>query len=97
MRVNKLFTGFKIEERILKNRFIVAPMSRASADIMGIPNLKMQMYYHALAKGGFSAIITEGTYTDNVSSQALLLQPGIVSSKQIDAWKSITEAPLQTV
>lgn len=90
MRVNNLFIGFKIGERILKNRFIVAPMSRASADMMGIPTLEMQAYYHALAKGGFSAIITEGTYTDNVSSRALLLQPGIVSSKQIDAWKSIT-------
>ncbi|MEO6869693.1 MAG: NADH:flavin oxidoreductase [Ginsengibacter sp.] len=90
MRENNLFSSFKIGERILKNRFIVAPMTRASADSMGIPSLKMQAYYHAFANGGFSAIITEGTYTDNVNSQALLLQPGIVSSKQIDAWKGIT-------
>ena len=75
----------------MRNRFIVAPMTRDSATDEGVPTAAMQEYYEAMAKGGFAAIITEGTYTDTFSSKALPNQPGIVTKDQILAWKIITD------
>ncbi|TWF35737.1 2,4-dienoyl-CoA reductase-like NADH-dependent reductase (Old Yellow Enzyme family) [Chitinophaga polysaccharea] len=72
-----------------KNRAVVAPMSRASATLQGVPTGAMQAYYEKFAVGGFGIIITEGLYTDTLASQAYPHQPGIVTPAQIAGWRAI--------
>jgi 2,4-dienoyl-CoA reductase-like NADH-dependent reductase (Old Yellow Enzyme family) len=50
----------------------------------------MQTYYEAFALGGFSLIITEGIYTDDVAAQAYPQQPGLVTTAQQQGWKQVT-------
>jgi len=49
----------------------------------------MQRYYGAFAKGGFSVVITEGTYTDTDASQGYDRQPGIATQAQAEAWRPV--------
>lgn len=77
--------------RTLKNRFTVAPMTRRSATASGVPTDAMADYYAAFARGGFSMIITEGTYTDDLFSRTDDHQPGLVNDAQQTGWKWITD------
>ncbi|MET9337777.1 NADH:flavin oxidoreductase [Nonomuraea sp. NPDC003804] len=76
----------------LTNRLAVSPMSRVSAAPDGTPTAEMTDYYRAYAQGGFSLVITEGTYTDTRYSQGYPNQPGIVSDRHVAAWREITDA-----
>lgn len=87
----KLFDFFSINDRSLKNRAVVAPMTRRSATASGVPTNEMEQYYSAFASGGFGLIITEGTYTDNLYSQTDFNQPGITNDAQQKAWSQIVE------
>ncbi|WP_433830487.1 NADH:flavin oxidoreductase [Flavobacterium anhuiense] len=86
------FAPHSIGKLHLKNRFALAPMTRISASIDGIPSEKMLQYYKSFAEGGFGLIITEGTYIDDKYSQTYQYQPGIVFEKHIEGWKKIQEA-----
>jgi 2,4-dienoyl-CoA reductase-like NADH-dependent reductase (Old Yellow Enzyme family) len=86
-----IFSSFKLGRYQLKNRLAVTPMSRVSASVDGVPTSNMQIYYEAFALGGFSMIISEGIYTDAIAAQSYPLQPGLVTSAQIQGWKQITK------
>ncbi|HVI47465.1 MAG TPA: NADH:flavin oxidoreductase [Chitinophaga sp.] len=75
----------------LKNRLVIAPMSRVSATSEGLATAEMGNYYAAFAKGGFSMIITEGNYTDEIASKGYPHQPGLISSVHAAAWKPVVE------
>lgn len=75
----------------IKNRFVVAPMTRVSANLQGIPSEEMQDYYTAFAQGGFGGIITEGIYTDDLYSKSYPNQPGLVNTEQVNGWKKIVK------
>ncbi len=76
----------------LKNRIAVAPLSRVSTRGDGIPTKQMAQYYATYAQGGFSLIISEGTYTDLAYSQGYPHQPGIATESQIQGWQKVTNA-----
>lgn len=88
---NILFEPVSIQGHILKNRFTVAPMTRRSATTSGVPTEEMAGYYAAFAKGGFSLIITEGTYTDDLFSKTDDHQPGLVTKEQLEGWRMVTD------
>lgn len=73
------------------NRFVLAPMTRTSAEIDGRPNALMADHYEAYARGGFGLVIAEGTYTDDKASQGYGNQPGIINDAQIEGWKAIVD------
>ena len=75
----------------LKNRLVIAPMSRISASVEGLATGEMADYYTAFAKGGFSMIITEGNYTDDAASKSYANQPGLTSALHAAAWKPAVE------
>ena len=75
--------------RSLPNRTVIAPMSRVSATEDGLATERMQRYYGAFARGGFAVVITEGTYTDEDTSQGYNRQPGIATQAQADAWRPV--------
>lgn len=64
-------------------------MTRITATDDGSATNKMRDYYERYAKGGFSAIITEGIYTDQLYSQGYLNQPGLTNDNHVNAWKDI--------
>ena len=73
-----LFSPEKLGNIDVKNRFIVAPMTRVSANPDGTPNNEMQNYYVDYALGGFGLIITEGTYIDELHSQGYETNPELL-------------------
>lgn len=75
----------------LKNRLAVAPMSRVSASADGLATAEMVDYYTHFAKGGFSMVITEGNYTDEIASKGYRHQPGLITPAHAAAWRPAVE------
>lgn len=73
----------------LKNRIVMAPMTRSRSDDAGVPPDYAADYYAQRANAGL--IITEAT---NISAQArgYPRTPGIWNKQQITAWTRITDA-----
>ncbi|WP_147803254.1 NADH:flavin oxidoreductase [Alkalicoccus halolimnae] len=92
MNQKVLFTPSKIKNKTLANRFIVAPMTRISAEKDGRANETMQHYYERYAKGGYSAVISEGIYLDESYSQGYYNQPGLANDEHTNAWKPVVKA-----
>jgi len=91
-RTRRLFQPFQIGPMNLKNRIAVAPFSRSGTRGDGVPTEEMAKHYQSFARGGFGLIITEGTYTDTVFSQAFAGQPGLVNHAQARGWETATQA-----
>ncbi len=83
---------FRIKGYRLRNRAVVAPLSRVSATSNGVPTTNMARYYAEYASGGFGLVITEGTYTDRNFSKGYANQPGIVTDEQVMGWRQVTES-----
>jgi 2,4-dienoyl-CoA reductase-like NADH-dependent reductase (Old Yellow Enzyme family) len=83
---------FRLRTIDLRNRAVVAPMTRVSASPEGVPTDRMAAYYAAFAAGGFGLVIGEGTYTDDRFSRAYDRQPGLATSAQAVGWRRVTEA-----
>ena len=74
------------------NRFVLAPMSRASAYKDGTPTAAMARYYAEFAKGGFGLLIAEGAFTDDVFAQSYSNQPGLVTDAHQAGWAQVVTA-----
>lgn len=96
MPQSNLFEPTTLGHIPLRNRTIVAPMTRVSADSTGLIGPLMQPYYQAFGDGGFGAIITEGVYTDQHFSQGYQFQPGITDAAQTSHWASLIKAVKST-
>ncbi|NML22014.1 NADH:flavin oxidoreductase [Pseudoflavitalea sp. G-6-1-2] len=86
-----IFQPLQRQELSLKNRLVIAPMSRVSAGADGSATAEMAEYYAAFAKGGFSMVITEGNYTDEAASKGYPNQPGLTSPLHALAWKPVVD------
>lgn len=81
-----IFESFNRTDLSLKNRIVMAPMTRSRA-IDNIPNALMEHYYGQRTEAGL--IITEGT-APSPESLGYPRIPGIFSKVQIDGWQKIT-------
>ena len=88
MKKYKLFTSFKVGALKLKNRIVMAPLTRCRA-IDNIPNDLMAEYYQQRATAGL--IITEGT-SPSPNGLGYARIPGIFSQAQILGWKKVAAA-----
>ncbi|MEO0370174.1 MAG: hypothetical protein AAF231_01835 [Pseudomonadota bacterium] len=89
----KTFSPVKIGPLELKNRLIMAPLTRQVAELDGTPTDEMAAYYARRARVGIGMIISEGTYeTDELSSKTYLSQLGIANDKHVQAWTKETDA-----
>jgi hypothetical protein len=70
----------------LKNRVVMAPMTRCRAKLFGMPNPLMAEYYEQRASAGL--IITEATNVSGMSA-SFELAPGIFTDEQMEAWRSV--------
>lgn len=85
-----LFLPYKLGTIELKNRFLMAPMTRSRATQPGdIPNSLMAEYYAQRASAGI--IITEATQI-SLQGMGYAKTPGIYSQQQIEGWKLTTDA-----
>ncbi len=84
-----LFTPLKAGALTLSNRMLMAPLTRARADLAHMPNDLMAEYYAQRASAGL--IVTECTMIAPDTS-AFVTEPGIYSPEQVTAWKKVTDA-----
>lgn len=84
-----LFTPYTMGTIKLKNRFLMAPMTRSRSSQPGdVPNRLMAEYYGQRASAGI--IITEATQV-SLQGKGYAKTPGIYTREQIDGWKLITD------
>ncbi len=88
MKEYKLFTPEKVGSIVVKNRVVMAPMTRCRA-IGNVPNELMTEYYKQ--RSGAGLIITEGT-SPSPNGLGYARIPGIFSNQQVDAWRKITSS-----
>ena len=88
MKNSQLLSPYKLGRIELKNRIVMAPMTRSRA-IGNIPNQLMAEYYEQRAAAGL--IITEGT-SPSPNGLGYSRIPGIYSEAQVEGWKKITDA-----
>lgn len=88
MNNTKLMSPYTLGSIELKNRIVMAPMTRCRA-IDNIPNILMAEYYKQRSAAGL--IITEGT-SPSPNGLGYCRIPGIYSELQTEGWKKITEA-----
>jgi len=86
MKTNTLFTPINIGPLTLKNRIVMAPMTRCRA-LNNIPNDLMAEYYDQRTDAGL--IITEGT-SPSPNGLGYARIPGIFSKEQIEGWEKVT-------
>nr|WP_296767425.1 alkene reductase [Rhodococcus sp. (in: high G+C Gram-positive bacteria)] len=72
----------------LKNRLVMAPMTRNRATIDGCATPSMATYYAQRASAGL--IVTEGIQP-SVVGQGFTATPGLHSAEQIDSWRAVTD------
>lgn len=88
MESKLIFNSYKLGELMLKNRIVMAPMTRSRA-IGNVPNDLMASYYGQRADAGL--IITEGT-SPSPNGLGYSRIPGIFSADQVEGWKKVTSA-----
>ncbi len=89
MSFEALFQPYTLGPLSLKNRIVMAPLTRSRSNEQGIVPAYAAEYYAQRAGAGL--IVSEAT---NISAQArgYAKTPGIWSDAQVEAWKPVTEA-----
>lgn len=88
MKEIKLLTSYKLGKSELKNRVVMAPMTRSRA-IGNVPNDLIAEYYGQRSNAGL--IITEGT-SPSPNGLGYSRIPGIFSDEQVEGWKKVTSS-----
>ncbi|WP_027502959.1 NADH:flavin oxidoreductase [Rhodococcus sp. UNC363MFTsu5.1] len=89
--VDGLFEPFAVKSLNLKNRFAMAPMTRAfSPD--GIPGADVAEYYRRRAAGGVGLIITEGTYIPDPAAGPHTRVPHLYGTESLAGWRGVVDA-----
>jgi N-ethylmaleimide reductase len=85
-----LLDSFKLNNLLtLKNRIVMAPMTRLKADDHYVPTASMAEYYARRADAGL--IVTEGTVIAP-NGRGYNNVPGLFNEAQIEGWRHVTEA-----
>jgi N-ethylmaleimide reductase len=84
-----LFTPLQLGANSLKNRIVMAPMTRARANPDRSPNALMAEYYAQRASAGL--IIAEATQISEQAAGAIAT-PGIHTAAHVNGWRLVTEA-----
>ena len=85
----KLFEPTDLGALHLRNRLVMAPLTRTRAGAEGIPNDLLVEHYRQRA--GLGLIVTEGTWPVQ-EGRSYPGQPGIETDEQIAGWRRVTDA-----
>ncbi|WP_018013482.1 NADH:flavin oxidoreductase [Teredinibacter turnerae] len=86
-----LFEPLKIGSLELKNRIVMAPMTRNMAP-EGVPNEKNAAYYQRRAEGDVGLILTEGTVIDRPASRNEQHIPFVYGEAAMGGWRTVVDA-----
>src|SRR3984957_10865519 len=85
-----LLAPYSLGDLQLKNRLVMAPLTRTRAENRGkVPNELMAEYYAQRALAGL--IITEGTFVSE-QGQGWYGAPGVYTAEQAAGWQRVTDA-----
>lgn len=84
-----LFSPYAMGRLHLRNRMVMAPLTRSRAEQGNVPSRMAATYYSQRASAGL--IVTEATQV-SPDGQGYISTPGIHSEEQIAGWKAVTEA-----
>lgn len=84
-----LFAPYDLGKLRLKNRFVMAPLTRCRAEAGNVPSAMAPQYYASRAGAGL--IVTEATQVSS-HGQGYIFTPGIHSAEQVAGWQRVTEA-----
>ena len=87
--MNSLFDSVRVGRHLLRNRLVMAPMTRSRAQFDGTPGELAAEYYAQRADIGL--IVTEGTQPSD-DGQGYLTTPGIYTDAHVAGWKKVTSA-----
>ena len=86
---NALFQPFRMHDLTLRNRIVLAPMTRSRAGVERLPNGLMAEYYRQ--RSGAGLILTEAT-TISEQANGWNQSPGIYTDEMAEGWKQTTDA-----
>ena len=86
-----LFRPFQVKNLVLRNRFVMAPMTRQHS-VNNVPNQDNVDYYVRRAQGEVGLILTEGTSIGRPGSQHQRDVPQIYQVAALDGWKRVVDA-----
>ena len=86
---SNLFSPVEVGPLLLRNRVVMAPLTRSRAGPANVPNQLNALYYAQRASAGL--IISEATQI-SPQGQGYISTPGIYSAEQIEGWKCVTRA-----
>lgn len=84
-----VFSPYTLGPLQLKNRMVMAPLTRSRAEANNVPSPMATTYYSQRASAGL--IITEATQA-SAGGQGYVSTPGIYSDAQVNEWKKVTDA-----
>jgi N-ethylmaleimide reductase len=85
-----LFTPFALGEQQLRNRIVMAPMTRGRARNAGLVPTDLHVeYYRQRASAGL--ILTEATWISRAAI-GFINVPGIFTADQVKGWRAVTDA-----
>ncbi len=88
--VDFLFTPFTAGALSLKNRIVMAPMTRSFSPGHA-PGADVAAYYRRRAEGGVGLILSEGVSPNAVTATGTPNVPNIVTTQAKDAWKKVAD------
>lgn len=92
---NILFQPLDLANLQLKNRIVMAPMTRNFSP-ENVPNEKTVEYYRRRAAGGAGLIVTEGTCVDHIAASGYPDVPYFHGEARLAGWKKVVDAVHET-
>jgi 2,4-dienoyl-CoA reductase-like NADH-dependent reductase (Old Yellow Enzyme family) len=86
-----LFRPFSLKTLNIKNRIVMAPMTRGMAPA-GIPREQNTAYYRRRAEGQVGLILSEGTVIDRPASRSTPDVPSFYGDEALAGWKNVIDA-----
>jgi 2,4-dienoyl-CoA reductase-like NADH-dependent reductase (Old Yellow Enzyme family) len=91
MSTGSLFKPFQYKNLELKNRIVMAPMTRAQSD-NGVPTQQIADYYARRAASEVGLILSEGTVINRPGSKNLQNIPDFYGTEALNGWKKVIDA-----
>jgi 2,4-dienoyl-CoA reductase-like NADH-dependent reductase (Old Yellow Enzyme family) len=88
--LDKLYQPFPFGRITLRNRIVMAPMTRNSSP-KGVPDESVSAYYARRASGGAGLIVTEGTYIDHPAANGYANVPAFHGAG-LEGWARVVRA-----
>jgi 2,4-dienoyl-CoA reductase-like NADH-dependent reductase (Old Yellow Enzyme family) len=90
MNTHPIFQPFRLKSLTLKNRIVMAPMTRSFSP-GGVPTVKVADYYARRAEGEVGLILSEGTVVDRPASSYDANIPQFYGQKPLAGWKAVID------